>query len=93
MDFVESRLSKTTVFSLVLAGFIVAGTATAFATSANAQQAESVGQGNGTEIVTKPDSVPQVDDNFGIYPTHFRGQSRNSSAQYVTLKRTILSRY
>nr|WP_300822659.1 hypothetical protein [uncultured Acetatifactor sp.] len=77
MDFVESRLSKTTVFSLVLAGFIVAGTATAFATSANAQQAESVGQGNGTEIVTKPDSVPQVDDNFGIF---FKDGGRTAGA-------------
>ena len=34
-----------------------------FAASANAQpkQAESVGQGSGTEIVTKPDSIPQAD--------------------------------
>ena len=63
------KIKKTTVFSLVLAGFIVAGTATAFATSANAQpqQAESVGQGSGTEIVTKPDSIPQVDDSFGTF--------------------------
>lgn len=61
------KIKKTTVFSLVLAGFIVVGTATAFATSANAQQAESVGQGSGTEIVTKPDSIPQVDDSFGIF--------------------------
>ena len=61
------KIKKTTVFSLVLAGFIVVGTATAFATSANAQQAESVGQGSGTEIVTKPDSIPQVDDSFGTF--------------------------
>ena len=61
------KIKKTTVFSLILAGFIVAGIATAFATSANAQQAESVGQGSGTEIVTKPDSIPQVDDSFGTF--------------------------
>ncbi len=61
------KIKKTTVFSLILAGFIVAGIATAFATSANAQQAESVGQGSGTEIVTKPDSIPQIDDSFGIF--------------------------
>ncbi len=63
------KIKKTTVFSLVMTGLIVVGTATMFATSANAQpqQAESVGQGSGTEIVTKPDSIPQVDDSFGPF--------------------------
>lgn len=63
------KIRKTTIFSLILTGFIVAGTATAFATSANAQpqQAESVGQDSRAEIVTKPDSIPQIDDRFGIF--------------------------
>ena len=63
------KIKKTTVFSLIMTGLIVVGTATMFATSANAQpqQAESVGQGSGTEIVTKPDSIPQVDDSFGTF--------------------------
>ncbi len=60
------KIKKTTVFSLIMTGLIVVGTATMFATSVNAQpqQAESVGQGSGTEIVTKPDSIPQVDDSY-----------------------------
>lgn len=47
--------------------FIVAGTATAFATSANAQahQAETVEQDGKIEIVSKPESVPQIADDFG----------------------------
>ncbi len=63
------KIKRTTVFSFIMTGLIVAGTATMFATSANAQpqQAESVGQGSGTEIVTKPDSIPQVDDSFGTF--------------------------
>lgn len=54
------KIKKTTIFSFVLAGFIVAGTTTAFATSANAQpqQVESVEQDGEIEIVSKPDSVP-----------------------------------
>ncbi len=63
------KIKKTTVFSLIMTGFIVVGTAAAFATSANAQpqQAESVGPGSETEIVTKPDSILLVDDSFGIF--------------------------
>ena len=80
------KIKKTTVFSLVLAGFIVAGTATAFATSANAQQAESVGQGSGTEIVTKPDPVPQVDDNFGIF---FKDGGRTAGADTEDMKMAV----
>lgn len=62
------KIKKTTIFSLVLASFIVAGTATAFATSANAQpqQAESVEQDGGIEIVSKPDTIPQITDSFGV---------------------------
>ena len=80
------KIKKTTVFSLVLAGFIVAGTATAFATSANAQQAESVGQGSGTEIVTKPDSIPQVDDSFGIF---FKDGGRTAGADTEDMKTAV----
>ena len=80
------KIKKTTVFSLVLAGFIVVGTATAFATSANAQQAESVGQGSGTEIVTKPDSIPQVDDSFGIF---FKDGGRTAGADTEDMKTTV----
>ncbi len=80
------KIKKTTVFSLVLAGFIVVGTATAFATSANAQQAESVGQGSGTEIVTKPDSIPQVDDSFGIF---FKDGGRTVGADTEDMKTTV----
>ncbi len=80
------KIKKTTVFSLVLAGFIVVGTATAFATSANAQQAESVGQGSGTEIVTKPDSIPQVDDSFG---TFFKDGGRAAGADTEDMKTAI----
>ncbi len=80
------KIKKTTVFSLVLAGFIVAGTATAFATSANAQQAESVGLGNGTEIVTKPDSIPQVDDSFGIF---FKDGGRTAGADTEDMKTAV----
>lgn len=63
------KIKKTTIFSLVLAGFIVVGTATAFATSANAQpqQAESVEQDGKIEIVSKPDSIPQIADNAGVF--------------------------
>lgn len=80
------KIKKTTVFSLVLAGFIVAGTATAFATSANAQQAESVGQGSGTEIVTKPDSIPQIDDSFGIF---FKDGGRTAGADTEDMKTAV----
>ena len=80
------KIKKTTVFSLVLAGFIVVGTATAFATSANAQQVESVGQGSGTEIVTKPDSIPQVDDSFG---TFFKDGGRAAGADTEDMKTAI----
>ena len=80
------KIKKTTVFSLVLAGFIVAGIATAFATSANAQQAESVGQGSGTEIVTKPDSIPQVDDSFGIF---FKDGGRAAGADTEEMKTAV----
>ena len=80
------KIKKTTVFSLVLAGFIVVGTATAFATSANAQQAESVGQGSGTEIVTKPDSIPQVDDSFGIF---FKDGGRAAGADTEEMKTAV----
>ena len=80
------KIKKTTVFSLVLAGFIVVGTATAFATSANAQQAESVEQGSGTEIVTKPDSIPQVDDSFGIF---FKDGGRTAGADTEDMKTAV----
>ena len=80
------KIKKTTVFSLILAGFIVAGIATAFATSANAQQAESVGQGSGTEIVTKPDSIPQVDDSFGIF---FKDGGRTAGADTEDMKTVV----
>ena len=80
------KIKKTTVFSLVLAGFIVVGTATAFATSANAQQAESVGQGSGTEIVAKPDSIPQVDDSFGIF---FKDGGRTAGADTEDMKTAV----
>lgn len=80
------KIKKTTVFSLVLAGFIVVGTATAFATSANAQQAESVGQDSGTEIVTKPDSIPQVDDSFGIF---FKDGGRTAGADTEDMKTAV----
>ena len=80
------KIKKTTVFSLVLAGFIVVGTATAFATSANAQQVESVGQGSGTEIVTKPDSIPQVDDSFGIF---FKDGGRTAGADTEDMKTAV----
>ncbi len=80
------KIKKTTVFSLILAGFIVAGIATAFATSANAQQAESVGQGSGTEIVTKPDSIPQVDDSFGIF---FKDGGRTAGADTEDMKTAV----
>ena len=63
------KIKKTTIFSFVLAGFIVAGTATAFATSANAQtpQAEAVEQDGKTEIVSKPDSVPWINEIQGVF--------------------------
>ena len=63
------KIKKRTIFSFVLAGIIVAGTATAFATSANAQpqQAESVEQDGKIEIVSKPDSIPQISDNAGVF--------------------------
>lgn len=63
------KIRKATKFSFVLACFIVAGTATAFATSANAQpqQAESVEQDGKIEIVSKPDSIPQIADNAGVF--------------------------
>ena len=80
------KIKKTTVFSLILAGFIVAGIATAFATSANAQQAESVGQGSGTEIVTKPDSIPQIDDSFGIF---FKDGGRAAGADTEEMKTAV----
>ena len=80
------KIKKTTVFLFVFAGFIVVGTATAFATSANAQQAESVGQGSGTEIVTKPDSIPQVDDSFGIF---FKDGGRTAGADTEDMKTAV----
>ncbi len=62
------KIKKTTICSLILASFIVAGTTTAFASSANAQpqQTEPVEQNKGIEVVSKPDNVPQIADNFGV---------------------------
>ena len=62
------KTKKTTICSLILASFIVAGNTTAVATSANAQpqQAEFVKQNKDIEIVSKPDNVPQIADNFGV---------------------------
>ncbi len=82
------KIKRTTVFSFIMTGLIVAGTATMFATSANArpQQAESVGQGSGTEIVTKPDSIPQVDDSFG---TFFKDGGRAAGADTEDIKTTV----
>ena len=62
------KIKKNTICSLILASFIVAGTTTAFATSANAQpqQAESVEQNKGIDVVSKPDNVPKIADNFGV---------------------------
>ena len=63
------KTKKTTICSLILASFIVAGTTTAFATSANAQpqQAESVEQNKGIDVVSKPDNVPKIADSFGVF--------------------------
>ncbi|WP_300712718.1 M56 family metallopeptidase [uncultured Acetatifactor sp.] len=61
------KIRKITIFSFVLAGFIVIGTATAFATSANAQQAEAVEQDGKNEIIFKPDSVPPVTESAGAF--------------------------
>lgn len=63
------KIKKTTIFSFVLAAFIVAGTVTAFATSANVhpQQAESVEQDDEIEFVSKPDSIPQITDTAGVF--------------------------
>ena len=82
------KIKRTTVFSFIMTGLIVAGTATMFATSANAQpqQAESVGQGSGTEIVTKPDSIPQVDDSFG---TFFKDGGRAAGADTEDIKTSV----
>lgn len=82
------KTKRTTVFSFIMTGLIVAGTATMFATSANAQpqQAESVGQGSGTEIVTKPDSIPQVDDSFG---TFFKDGGRAAGADTEDIKTSV----
>ena len=82
------KIKRTTVFSFIMTGLIVAGTATMFATSANAQpqQAESVGQGSGTEIVTKPDSIPQVDDSFG---TFFKDGGRAAGADTEDIKTAV----
>ena len=82
------KIKRTTVFSFIMTGLIVAGTATMFATSANAQpqQAESVGQGSGTEIVTKPDSIPQVDDSFG---TFFKDGGRVAGADTEDIKTAV----
>ena len=65
----KMKIRKTTTFSIILACFIVAGTATAFATSANAQpqQADSVEQDGKIEIVSKPDSIMQISDSFGTF--------------------------
>ena len=82
------KIKRTTVFSFIMTGLIVAGTATMFATSANAQpqQAESVGQGSGAEIVTKPDSIPQVDDSFG---TFFKDGGRAAGADTEDIKTAV----
>ena len=81
------KIKKITVFSFIMAGFIVVGTATAFATSANAQQAEPAEQGSGTEIVTKPDSIPQVDDSFGIF---FKDGGKAAGADTEDMKTAVL---
>ena len=82
------KIKRTTVFSFIMTGLIVAGTATMFATSVNAQpqQAESVGQGSGTEIVTKPDSIPQADDSFG---TFFKDGGRAAGADTEDIKTAV----
>ncbi len=82
------KIKKTTIFSLILTGFIVAGTATAFATSANAQtqQTEAVEQDGKTEIVSKPDSIPQIDDSFG---TFFKDNGRSADVDTSDVKAAV----
>ncbi|MDE6639031.1 MAG: M56 family metallopeptidase [Acetatifactor sp.] len=46
------KIKKTTIFSFVLAGFIVAGTATAFATSVNTQQDDKTTDIDGNDVRT-----------------------------------------
>ena len=86
--FYEMKIKKTTIFSLILTGFIVAGTATAFATSANAQtqQTEAVEQDGKTEIVSKPDSIPQIDDSFG---TFFKDNGRSADVDTSDVKAAV----
>lgn len=63
------KIKKTTIFSLILASFLVMGTATAFATSANAQpqQAEPVEQDREIGIVSKSTTAAKITDNFGVF--------------------------
>ena len=44
------------------------------------------GQGSGAEIVTKPDSIPQVDDSFGIF---FKDGGRTAGADTEDMKTAV----
>ena len=61
------KIKKASIFSLVLALALVCGVTTAFATSANAQQADPVEQNDNINIVGKPASAPQIADTFGTF--------------------------
>ncbi len=61
------KIKKASIFSLVLALALVCGVTTAFATSANAQQADPVEQNDNINIVGKPASTPQIADTFGTF--------------------------
>lgn len=59
---------KSTLILVLALMFIFVGTMTAFVTSANmqAQQVESMDQDGKIEIVSKPDSIPQIAENAGV---------------------------
>ncbi len=80
------KIRKITIFSFVLAGFIVIGTATAFATSANAQQAEAVEQDGKNEIIFKPDSVPPVTESAGAF---FKEDGKTAGADTEDMKTAV----
>lgn len=83
---------KSTLMLVLALMLIVVGTTTAFATSTNAQpkQANSVEQDGKIEIVTKPDSVPQITENAGVF---FKddGTSVNSDTNGIQMANPVQS--
>ena len=76
------KIKKTTIFSFVLAGFIVAGTATAFVTSVNAQQDGKTTDIDGNDVRT---AVTAQSDDINMQPVEMEVLQENRESVNINI--------